>query len=143
MIASRAARYRVVSFSPVWRAGLLAAGVAAGANAVLYLLGRALGVSFLISSQPGVDPMTLPLTMVILASAMGAVAGTVVFALLSRWTWHGTRLFQLVGLVFLVLSFGGPLSLSSSDNVTKAALVAMHIVAGGATIVLLSRSPQR
>ncbi|MDQ3923677.1 MAG: DUF6069 family protein, partial [Actinomycetota bacterium] len=95
MIASKATTYRVATFSPVWRAGLLAAGVAAGANAVLYLLAQRLGVSFLMSPQPGVAPMTLPLTMVILASVVGAVAGTVVFALLSRWTPHAPRLFQL------------------------------------------------
>ena len=143
MIASKGTTYRVATFAPVWRAGLLAAGVAAGANAVLYLLAQRLGVSFLMSPQPGVAPMTLPLTMVILASVAGAVAGTVVFALLSRWTAHGTRLFQLAGLAFLVLSFAGPLSLSSSDSATKAALVAMHVIAGGATIALLSRSSRR
>ena len=143
MMASKATTYRVATFSPVWRAGLLAAGVAAGANAVLYLLARTLGVSFLMSSQPGMEPMALPLTMVILASTAGAVAGTVVFALLSRWTPYGTRLFQLVGLMFLVLSFGGPLSLSISDGATKATLLAMHVIAGGATIGLLSRSPER
>ncbi len=143
MIASKSTSYCAAPFPRVWGAGLLAAGVAAGANALLYLFARMLGVSFLMSPQPGMEAIPLPLTMVILASIAGAAAGTLAFALLSRWTPHGPRLFQLAGLVFLVLSFGGPLSLSSSDSATKAALIAMHVIAGGATITLLSRSLRR
>ncbi|MGI8552142.1 MAG: DUF6069 family protein, partial [Dehalococcoidia bacterium] len=126
--------------------GLLAAAVAAVGNVVVYALARALGVSLIMPLTPGAAPALLPVGMVILMSVGGAVAGTVAFALLGRFMPRGVPLFQIVGIVFLLLSFGGPLSLNHTNGATKATLMLMHTVAGGSIIGLLGgfgrRSPQ-
>jgi hypothetical protein len=127
-----------VTLGRVWWVGLLAAAGAAGANVLVYALARALGVSLVMPPIPGTAPALLPVGMVILMSVVGAVAGTVAFALLGRFVPRGVLLFQIVGIVFLLLSFSGPLTLDATDGATKATLMLMHVVAGGTIIGLLS-----
>ena len=128
---------------PVWRAGLAAAAVAAGANVLVYGLARLLGVSFLITMMPGTDPMVLPVGMVVAMSLAGAVAGTGAFAVLRRFGARGLIAFRALGIAFLLLSFGGPLSLEATDAATKASMMLMHVVAGSSIIALLGRLGRR
>lgn len=120
------------------RAGLLAGTLAAGANALVYTAARAAGVSLVFPLQPGAAPGRLPLAMVVSISAAGALAGTVVLALLRRFFTRGAALFPIVGGVVLVLSLGLPLSLTVADGATKSTLVLMHVVAGTSIIAVLS-----
>jgi Family of unknown function (DUF6069) len=122
----------------VWRVGLLAAAVAVGGSLLVYGLARAVGVSLVMPLQPGAEPALLPAGMVILKSVLGAAAGTVAFSLLGRFVTRGVLVFQIVGVVFLLLSFGGPLSLAATGAATKATLLLMHTIAGASIIGLLS-----
>ena len=126
-----------------WRAALTAAAVATGANVVVYGLARLAGVSFLMTMMPGADPMVLPVGMVVTMSVLGATLGAIAFALLSRFGARGVTAFRALGIAFLLLSFGGPLSLEATDAATKAALMLMHVVAGGSIITLLSGAGRR
>lgn len=121
----------------IWRTGLVAAGVAAIANTLVYWLARGLGVSFAMPFTPDGEPAVLPLVMVIGASIVGAVAATVACLVFTRFHERGMGLFRIVGALFLLLSFAGPLS-SGADGATQFALLLMHIVAGVSIIVLLS-----
>lgn len=132
-----------VTVGRLWRTGVLAAASAAGGNALVYTLARALGVALVFPQQPGAPPLLLPVTMVIAMSVAGAVAGTAAFALFSRFARRGVLLFQMLGVVGLLLSFGLPLSLAGTDGATKATLMLMHTVAGGSVIVLFSRLGRR
>lgn len=108
------------------------------------MLARALGVSFLMSPTPGAPPFPLPVGMVVLMSAAGALAGTVAYALLGRLAPHRRSwLFPTVAVVFLLLSFAGPLTVEGADAATRAALMTMHVLAGGSTIALLTRLGRR
>lgn len=120
------------------RMGLLAAGVAAAINALVYTAARAGGVTFLVPQQPGAAPMQLPVAMVVITSAAGALAATLALALLRRWLGRRVALFPLIGGVGLILSLGAPLSLSAADCATRATLVLMHLLAGISIIGLLS-----
>ena len=126
-----------------WRATLTAAAVAAGANVVVYGLARLAGVSFLMTMMPGTEPIVLPVGMVVTMSVLGAALGAIAFAALSRFGARGVSAFRALGIVFLLLSFGGPLSLEATDAATKAALMLMHVVAGGSIITLLSGGGRR
>jgi hypothetical protein len=132
-----------VAAGRLWRIGVLAAAVAAGGNALVYTLARAMGVALVFPQQSGTPPVLLPVTMVIAMSVTGAVAGTVGFALFSRFARRGVLLFQMLGVVCLLLSFGLPLSLAGTDGATKATLVLMHTVAGGSIIGLLGGRGRR
>lgn len=122
----------------VWKVGLLAGGVAAVANVVLYLLTKAFGVSFLAYIGPSGQPQAIPVGMVIIASVVGALAATLVRLALSRRGTQGIKLFRIIGGIFLVVSFGGPMT-AAADGATRLVLILMHIIAGYSIIRLLSR----
>lgn len=138
MATPQAAPQERVAPGRVWRLGPLAAAIAAGGNAAVYTLARALGVSFLMPQMPGAAPTLLPLGMVVATSVLGAAAGAAAFAALGRLAPRHVGLFPIVGLAVLLLSFGMPLSLGASDGATRATLLLMHVVAGGSTIAVLS-----
>jgi Family of unknown function (DUF6069) len=119
--------------------GIISATVAAAADALIYTVARALGVSMFMPYEPGHAAAVLPLSTLITEIILGALAGTIVFALLgfiARQRW-----FPIVGIVFLVITLAGPLGLSitgTADGATVATLILMHIIAGGSIIALLN-----
>jgi hypothetical protein len=52
--------------------------------------------------------------------------------------FHGVRVFQIVSLPALLVSFAGPLSLAQTAGSTKVTLVAMHIVTAAVIVAALS-----
>lgn len=134
-----ALQYHSSSPGRVWRAGLTAAAVSTAADVVIYAAARAVGVAFLVPmGQDG--PTPLPLGMVVAASVLGPLLGAGVLALLARFERDGS--FRTVGLVALLLSFGAPLT-SGADAATTAALLAMHVAAGLASIAFLGSAVGR
>lgn len=129
----------------VWRTGLLAAILAAAANVAIYAIARGGGVSFRMPLEL-IDPdkpVVLPVELVIFTSVFTAAAGTAVFAVLRRFDPRHPRLFVIIGLGFLVLSFAGPLTLDDTGAATKWWLEVMHVVAGLTIIGFLVRSARR
>jgi len=119
-------------------AGVAAAVVAAVGDAVVYALARAIKVTMVMPYQPGIQPAILPIGTVVSAAVVGAIAATVVFAVLSKVSPNGVRVFQIVGGLFLVLTFAAPLSVASTDTATRVTLLLMHIVAGSSIIASLT-----
>jgi hypothetical protein len=126
---------RTEAVGNIARAGAFAAVAAVIGGVIVFLLATAVfGVNVVM--PPDMQPM--PLAAVIMASLVGAIGGTVVYAALGRFTARPVTIFRIVGLVFLVLSFGGPLGTPDLDAGTRAAMVAMHIVVGLAIIGVLT-----
>jgi uncharacterized protein DUF6069 len=117
-------------------AGALALVLAAAANAVVYLVASSLGAMPQDVDANGQGPITLP--MVVVMSAVGAVAGTLVYALVGRLARRPVRAFRLVALIALVLSLAGPLTIPGAPAAMVAALLMMHIVAAVAVVGLLT-----
>jgi len=138
MSASTASVTRPVA-GGIWKAGLLAAGAAALANALLYSLAKGMGVSFLASMGPEGQTMAIPVGMVMFASIVGGVFGTAICHAFTRSNVRGFGRFRVVAVLFLFVSFAGPFS-SGADGATKTILALMHVVAGVFTIGLLSRA---
>jgi hypothetical protein len=126
----RVGRGRLVS------AGLLAALVAAVANAAVYLVAAAAGTMPQDVVVNGQGPITLP--MVATMSVLGAVAGTVVYALVGRFARRPVRVFRVVAAVALVLSFGGPFTIAGAPAAMIATLLLMHVVAATVVVGLLT-----
>ncbi len=116
--------------------GALALVVAAAANAIVYLVASSLGAMPQDVDANGQGPITLP--MVVVMSAVGAVAGTLVYALVGRLARRPVRAFRLVALIALVLSLAGPLTIPGAPAAMVAALLMMHIVAAVAVVGLLT-----
>jgi hypothetical protein len=124
---------------PLWRHGLLAAGLAAFASVVIYLLARMIGIPLELSLQPGAPSALLPIEMVVLMSVAGALGGIGLYALLRRVS-GGVRIFQMVALAILLLSFAAPLTVTGADAGTRMTLMLMHVATGVSIIGVLSRA---
>jgi hypothetical protein len=133
-LSSRADAGRIVL------AGLVAAVVASGADALVYLLARGAGVSLFFPYQPGRPAAVLPLSQVVAAVVLGAAAATVAFAVL-RLVSASPRPFVIVGIVSLVVTWLAPLRQAvgrTADGATVVTLLLMHVVAGASIIGLLA-----
>jgi hypothetical protein len=121
-------------------AGLLAAIVAAVANALVYFVALGLGFvppGFLIRMTSGEIPLTVGL--VAITSVVGAVGAAVVFAVIGLFARRPVRLFRIVAAVALVLSFAMPLTIPGAPVAVVLSLEAMHVVAWAVIVRILTR----
>jgi hypothetical protein len=124
---------------PVAR-GLLAAGAAAAANLIIYVVARnVFDVSLVMPYEgPGSTPARLPAAMVAIISVVAAIAGAVLLWVLGRVTRRPLPIFQAITLLVLLISIAGPLTLDETETSTKVALLAMHVVAAAVTVGILT-----
>ncbi len=117
-------------------AGALALVLAAAANAVVYLVASSLGAMPQNVDANGQGPITLP--MVVATSAVGAVAGTLVYAVVGRLARRPVHVFRLVSVLALVLSLVGPLTIPGAPAAMVGALLLMHTIAAVTVVGLLT-----
>ncbi|HMN30180.1 MAG TPA: DUF6069 family protein [Caldilineaceae bacterium] len=126
--------------SAIWRNGLLATAVSAVVNAVLYLVGSALG-GF---PSDVITPLGYPVTLVpvLVMSIVPVLLGTLAYWLLTRFTDRANRWFIiLVAVVFVAMFFGPPdLRSAGAPMLMVVLLEVMHVVTAGAAIYFLTRS---
>lgn len=116
------------------RAGLLAILVAVIAGVATFLIAtQVFNVNVLMP-----DGTQMPIFAVIGASFMGGLGGTILLALLRRFTARPVSLFRNIAIVFLVLSLLPPLTMPGLDTGTRLSMIAMHITVGAAVIGVLT-----
>ncbi len=125
----------------ILRAGLVAAVLAAIVNGIISQIARAL-----LDAPDAFAPLQLP---AVIFSTVGFILiGTLVFLGISRFARRPVRVFQIVAVIALLLSFSNPLFIlnSTSDRFAGmtgsiiAALLLMHTAAAAITITILSRT---
>lgn len=130
------------SLGNIWKAGLIAAVVAAAINVVLYLIGRAVG-SF---PDTALTPMGRPVDVFGAAfiSILGVVGGTVVYSVLTRLmdTARANRWFTIIAVVVLVVMVASPFAIPGAPVSQIVIMEIMHLVAGLAAIYFLTRWKQ-
>jgi hypothetical protein len=95
-----------VNFKQSLVAGILAAGVATIANAILFYVFHGLGVIVdTIFIQPN-QPMTI--VPIIISSIVPTIIASLVFFLLEKFTQNGFKIFKIVSIILLGLSFLNP-----------------------------------
>ena len=124
-----------ISFSRLLWVGPVAAVVAAMANLIVFIIVKnLLGIPLMGPSGPGSTEMApLPAVAVIIASIVPAIAATILLAVLSKFLARPIRVFWIISVVFLLISFASPLGLPV-DVATKVTLELMHIVAAVAIV---------
>ena len=124
---------------PLWQASLLAAALAAGANAVLFLIASARGAfpPDVLLPRAG-RPMTLEPIVVI--SAAAALGGGLVFAVLRRVTRHVVPVFVGLAALVLALSFVTPFQIEDAPVAMIVWLEVMHVVAAAVVVGVLLRA---
>jgi hypothetical protein len=127
------------SFKKIMTAALAAGSTAALINSVLFFLFRALGIItddvFVQDNQP------LTVIPVILSSLVPSLLAGVAYYFLSRYTRNGYRIFSIVALVLLLLSFANPFVGIRGITVTMGiALNVMHIVVVACLLYFFKRT---
>ena len=131
-----------LSFKQAFMAGLMAAGVATGLNALLFFIFKAQGVIVdTIFIQPN-QPLTV--VPIIISSILPSLIASLVFFLLEKFTKNGFKVFRIIALVLAVLSFINPFM--GIPNVTVAYAVVlnlMHVVVAGAVLYFIGKAVKK
>jgi Family of unknown function (DUF6069) len=122
----------------IWMSALIAGAVAAVANVVVYFVAGAANVPLQIVAPNTGQLERLALLPVVLASLIPAFAAAAVLLLLRRFAPRADTIFQVIAVVIVIVSFGGPLG-NPTDAATKFVLNLMHVVAGAVITVGLTR----
>ncbi len=128
-----------LSFKQSMMAGLMAAGAAAVVNAVLFFIFHAAGI---ITDDIMIQPNT-PMTVVpiLISSIMPTLIAALVFFLIEKNSQNGVKIFTIVALVLMVLTFANPFM--GIPGVTVAygiALNVMHVVVVAALLCFINRA---
>ena len=131
------ARTEKVALRKLWRVALLAGAVSAVANAIFYIIANALGA---IPATVLIQPMNQPITIapVIMSSSLSAIPAAIVLALLNAFTRQPIRLFHIVAVVVLALSFIQPFFIPGAPASMIIVLELMHVVAAIAITGILT-----
>jgi len=127
------------STNPLFLSGLLGWIAALAGSLIIAGVTDLLGVQLEIAAPPDMQTaVPLTLTPILFATLVPSIGATILFGLLNRFAGkNAARIFQIIAIVFLLVSFGRPFGLPVALS-SKLALAAMHVVAGGALIWALT-----
>jgi Family of unknown function (DUF6069) len=129
----------------VVQGALIAAGIAACLNLMVYFVARAAGVTFTGRFNPAAPETVVALRDVLGASIVWVVPATAGLLLLNRFMERPSKVFVIVAATFGLLSVAGPFTFPEATLGTKLALTAMHLILTAAivgAIVVRGRTPR-
>lgn len=132
-----------ISTNRLWAAGLATIVAASIANLIIYWM----SVAFL--NVPSDSQILQPISIIITSVVAGFGATGVLWAI-SKFSHRPLRLFRIIAAVFLVLSFGGPISAMSGgmpgvvvNTQTALSMAAMHVVTAIVAVSILTTGSRR
>lgn len=131
---------QALSLSNALKRGALGGALAVAANLLVYALARfAFGLELLMPPVPPSSEQAplLPFAVIFASFVPGLAAGGL-YWLLSKFIPQYRRVFLIVSVLFLLVSFGAPFSLPVAFA-TQITLNVMHLVAGVAIIGAITR----
>lgn len=129
------------SFLQIMKWVAIAAAVSAIVNVILFSIFHAMGI---ISDSILLEPAKTPMTFfpVLLASILPTLVGGLIFYLFYRFAKNGFKIFSIVSVVLLVLSFYNPFTIPAVTVSYAVALNIMHIVVAGFLLYFIKRTTQ-
>ncbi len=127
-----------LSFKQIIIAGAKAAAVAALINTILFFIFRAAGF---ITDSILVENKVLTVTPIIISSIVPSLIGACIFFLFEKFSNNGFKIFSIIAIVLLILSFANPFF--GIPNVTIAygiALDIMHVTVALPLLYFLSKA---
>ena len=120
----------------------MAAGAATVVNAILFLIFHASGILVdTIFIQPN-QPLTV--VPIIIASIMPTLIATLVFFLLEKYTKNGWKIFKIIALVLMVISFVNPFMGIQGVTVGYAVVLdLMHVVVVSSLLYFIGKAVKR
>lgn len=128
-----------LNFKQAFTAGLMAAGAATVVNAILFFIFHAAGIIVdTIFIQPN-QPLTV--VPIIISSIVPTLIATLVFFLLEKYTKNGFKIFRIISLVLMTLSFVNPfMGIQGVTMGYAIVLNVMHVVVVGALLYFIGKS---
>ncbi len=133
-----------ISWRRLLPVALLAALLAAVANTLVYFAASGLGFipqSVLIPTASGESPLTVG--MVVITSVVAMVGAAIVFAVIGLFARRPVRLFHIVAIVVLVLSFVAPATIPGAPVAMILSMEVMHMVSWAVIVGLLTTLARR
>ena len=128
-----------LNFKQVIIAAAIAAGVSALINAILFFIFQAAGILTPdIMVQPNQPLSVIP---VIMASILPTFIAAIVFFLLEKYSKNGFKIFSILAIILLLLSFSNPFF--SIPNITigyGVVLCLMHVVVAVSILFFIQRA---
>ncbi|MBY0424057.1 MAG: hypothetical protein K2Q22_00340 [Cytophagales bacterium] len=128
-----------LTFKQSITAGAIAAGASVVINSILFFVFHAAGV---ISDTVFVQP-NQPLTVVpvIISSILPTLIGATVFFLIEKYTNNAFKIFQIVAIVLVVLSFSSPfMAVQGMPIAYGIVLNVMHVVVAYSLVFFIGRA---
>ena len=128
---------------PIARAlqiGVLGGLLAAVGNVLLYFITQALlGINFIVPALPGGQLVPLTIVNVVLASFIPGLAAGLLLYLLTRISGEAMQIFLGIAVSILLFSFTMPMGAPGIPFDVRAVLAAMHLIAAGAIMWMVTR----
>ncbi len=130
-----------LNYKQIITAGAMAAGVSVILNAILYFIFRGAGVfTDALFIQPN-QPLTI--VPIIISSILPSLVGASVFFLFEKYMNNGFKVFSIVALVLMVLSFANPfMGIPGISVAAGIALNVMHVVVALSLLYFIKRAKQ-
>jgi uncharacterized membrane protein len=131
-----------LNFKQSIMAGLTAAGVATVVNAILFFIFHASGVLVdTIFIQPN-QPLTV--VPVVISTIMPAIIATLVFFLLEKYTKNGWKIFKVIALILMVITFINPFVGIQGVTLGYAVVLDfMHVVVVGSLLYFIGKAVKK
>ena len=131
-----------LNFKQAFMAGLMAAGAATVVNALLFFIFKAACIIVdTIFIQPN---QALTIVPIIFASIVPTIVATLVFFLFEKFSNNGFKIFRIIALVLMVLSFVNPFMGIPGVTVGYAlALDLMHVVVVAALLYFIGKAVKK
>ncbi|CCH17960.1 DUF6069 family protein [Micromonospora lupini] len=139
-MSTEASAPRAVDNTPRLRNRSIALAVAVLAAVVVWLIATVAGASLTVDQ--GAGPQDVTVLAVIVTSALAALLGWGLLAVLERLSAHATTIWTAIAVAVLVLSLV-PASLVDASAGTRVALVLMHLAVGAVVILGFRRAGAR
>lgn len=129
---------RSVPWAGIWRAGIVAALVAAVANAVVFLVARGVGAM----PSDVITPAGRPITLgpVLFLSIFPAIVAAALYGVLLRFTRRATPIFLAVAALVFIVYAVLPLGIEGAPTGMVIALELMHVFVALPVVALLLRA---
>lgn len=121
------------------RAGVITLVVAAVANLLVLVAGRAAGADMSVAPGGTTDRQEIGYASVLITTVLPLVIGSVALAIATRWGSRGWMTLAWLGLVLGIVTVAMPLGATAS-TATTFTLVTMHLVVGVVWFVAVLRS---
>lgn len=131
-----------LNFKQSMMAGLMAAGTATVVNTILFFIFHAAGILVnTIFIQPN-QPLTV--VPIIISSIVPTLIATLVFFLLERYTKNGWKIFKIIALVLMIITFVNPFMGIQGVTVGYAIVLdLMHIVVVGSLLYFIGKAVKK